>query len=185
MAIKLQKGNRFDLQKHKPGLSKAIIAIGWDVSGTTFDADLTALMLGENGKLLDDSYFVFYNNLSSPDGGLKHTGDNLTGMGDGDDEVILIHFPSIDPRVHQIVISVSIHSADIRRQTFGMLRNFFLRIHDVERHEEVIRYDLSEFTSYTEMIIGRLIRQDHGWTFEASTVGSNAGLNHIIDQFVQ
>jgi tellurium resistance protein TerD len=183
MGIELSKGSRFDLEKHQPGMQKALVAIGWDFSERNFDADLTALMITETGKLLDDHFFVFYNNLNSPDGGIKHTGDNRTGMGDGDDEVLLVHFPSVDPRIKQIVVSVSIHQAELRRQTFGMLSNFFFRIHDVERNEEVVRYDLKEFGQFTEMIIGRLIRMDHGWIFEASTVGSNKGLSHIINQF--
>ena len=141
--INLEKGQRVTIE-----LSKFTIGLGWDTNqtdtGFDFDLDASAFILGENKKILADEYYVFYNNLKSPDGSVEHTGDNLTGEGEGDDESIRIDLTRIDPRATEICFVVTIHQAAERRQNFGQVRNSFIRIYNSETGEEIARYDLEE-----------------------------------------
>ncbi len=116
MAINLQKGQRVSLDKT---MKFALVGLGWDTNrydgGHDFDLDASVFMLGENGKLLRDEDFVFYNNLNGRDGAVVHTGDNLTGDGDGDDEVIIINFDKIPSEIKKLAVCVTIHDAEARR----------------------------------------------------------------------
>lgn len=185
MAISLQKGNRFNLSKKEPGLEKIMIGLGWEVKqGNTIDLDASAFMLGTNGKLLADEYFVFYNNLKSPDGALQHTGDNRTGVGDDDDEMILANMSLINSNVTDILITVSIHEANVRRHSFGLLNEAYIRILDVKTKREILRYDLdAEFGSNTDIEFGRLQKVNGDWSFVASGIGSNQGLQGYVDAY--
>ncbi len=130
MGVTLAKGGNVSLAKVAPNLDEALVGLGWDVRTTTgldFDLDASALMLGTNGKVLSDGHFVFYNQLTSPDGTVRHTGDNRTGEGDGDDESIEIDLRSVPANVDKIVFAVSIHDAEARRQSFGQVVNAFIR----------------------------------------------------------
>jgi tellurium resistance protein TerD len=185
MAISLQKGNRFNLSKKEPGLDKIMIGLGWEVkAGNTLDLDASAFMLASNGKLLADEYFVFYNNLKSPDGALQHTGDNRTGVGDDDDEMILANLSLINSSITDILVTVSIHEAAIRRHNFGLLNEAYIRILDVNTKREILRYDLdAEFSANTDVEFGRLAKVDGDWTFLASGIGSNHGLQGYVDAY--
>lgn len=183
MAINLEKGQRvsIDLPKFKVGL-------GWDTNtsstGTDFDLDASAFILGENGKILADEYFVFYNNLTSPDGAVEHTGDNLTGEGEGDDESIHIDLSKIDPRATEIIFVVTIHKADERRQNFGQVRNAFIRIADDATGKEILRYDLDEdFSIETAVEFGRIYKRNGQWKFEAIGTGQKAGLARYLEKY--
>ena len=169
-------------------LPKFTIGLGWDVNqsstGTDFDLDASAFILGENGKILADEFFVFYNNLKSPDGAVQHTGDNLTGEGEGDDESIRIDLSKIDPRATEITFVVTIHEADSRRQNFGQVRNAFIRIYDNTTGEEIMRYDLDEdFSIETAVEFGRLYKRNGQWKFEAIGTGQKAGLAQYLQRF--
>ena len=141
--INLEKGQRVNVD-----LPKFTIGLGWDTNnsstGFDFDLDASVFMLGENKKILADEYFVFYNNLKSPDGAVEHTGDNLTGEGDGDDESIKIDLTSINPQVSEIIVVVTIHKADERKQNFGQVHNSFIRIFNTDTQEEILKYELEE-----------------------------------------
>lgn len=183
MAINLEKGQRVAVE-----LPKFTIGLGWDVNqsstGTDFDLDASAFILGENGKIIADEFFVFYNNLKSPDGAVQHTGDNLTGEGEGDDESIRIDLSKIDPRATEITFVVTIHEADSRRQNFGQVRNAFIRIYDNTTGEEIMRYDLDEdFSIETAVEFGRLYKRNGQWKFEASGTGQKAGLAQYLQRF--
>ncbi|MDE7108450.1 MAG: TerD family protein [Muribaculaceae bacterium] len=183
MAINLEKGQRMAVE-----LPKFTIGLGWDVNqsstGTDFDLDASAFILGENGKILADEFFVFYNNLKSPDGAVQHTGDNLTGEGEGDDESIRIDLSKIDPRATEITFVVTIHEADSRRQNFGQVRNAFIRIYDNTTGEEIMRYDLDEdFSIETAVEFGRLYKRNGQWKFEAIGTGQKAGLAQYLQRF--
>lgn len=185
MAISLKKGGKFNLTKKEPGLEKIMIGLGWEVKpGNSVDLDASVFMLGNNGKLISEEYFVFYNNLKSPDGALQHTGDNRSGKGDDDDEMILANMPLINPEVTDILITVSIHEADARRHNFGLLDEAYIRIMDVASQREILRYDLdAEFTSNTDVEFGRLQKVDGEWNFVASGLGSNQGLQGYVDVY--
>ena len=141
MAINLQKGQRENINA-----PKFTIGLGWDTNtsstGLGFDLDASVFILDDNKKVLSDSHFIFYNNLKSPDGSVEHTGDNLTGDGDGDDEQIKIDLTKIDPSVKEICIVVTIHEAETRKQNFGQVRNSFIRIVDDSNNTELVKYEL-------------------------------------------
>lgn len=185
MAISLKKGGRFNLTKKEPTLKKIMIGLGWEVrSSNPLDLDASVFMLGANGKLPQDEYFVFYNNLKSPDGSLQHTGDNRTGAGDGDDEMLLANLPSVSSGINDILFTVSIHDAQSKGQNFGMLHDAYIRIVDVESNREVLRYDLdAEFAHHTDVEFGRLVRENNEWTFIASGIGSDKGLQGYVDMY--
>ncbi len=181
--INLEKGQRVTIE-----LSKFTIGLGWDTNqtdtGFDFDLDTSAFILGENKKILADEYFVFYNNLKSPDGSVEHTGDNLTGEGEGDDESIRIDLTRIDPRATEICFVVTIHQAAERRQNFGQVRNSFIRIYNSETGEEIARYDLEEdFSVETAVEFGRLYNKNGQWRFEAMGVGYKHGLDKFLEKY--
>lgn len=183
MAINLEKGQRVAVE-----LPKFTIGLGWDTNnsdtGTDFDLDASAFILAENGKILSDEYFVFYNNLQSPDESVQHTGDNLTGEGEGDDESINIDLSKIDPRATEIIFVVTIHKAPERRQNFGQVRNAFIRIYNTVSGEEILRYDLDEdFSVETAVEFGRLYKRGGQWKFEAIGTGQKGGLAEYLTKY--
>lgn len=188
MGITLQKGGNVSLAKAAGApLTKLSIGLGWDVRSTTgadFDLDASALLLAENGKVVSDQHFVFYNNLTSPDGSVHHTGDNLTGEGDGDDEVIEVDLTLVPAQIQRVVFPVSIHDADVRGQNFGQVTNAFIRVVDAVRGNEVARFDLTEDASTeTAMIFGELYRREGDWKFRAIGQGYASGLLGIVHDF--
>jgi tellurium resistance protein TerD len=187
MSVSLSKGGNVSLSKEAPGLRAVLVGLGWDVRTTTgadFDLDASALMLGTNGKILSDSHFVFFNNLTSPDGSVEHTGDNLTGEGEGDDEAIKVNLESVPAEVDKIVVTVSIYDAEARQQSFGQVRNAFIRVVNQADDRELARYDLSEDASTeTAMIFGELYRNQNEWKFRAVGQGYSTGLRGIAQDF--
>lgn len=186
MSIVLKKSGSVNLTKKEPSLTKIMVGLGWEVlRAGGIDIDASVFMLNEKGKLPADDYFIFYNNLKSPDGSVQHTGDNRSGVGEGDDEMILANLPLISDQVKELLFVVTIHEADIRRQNFGMLKDAYIRIVDVTTNREVLRYDLDEqFGTFTEVEFGKLQRQPDGWYFIASGIGTNIGLQGYVDKYV-
>ena len=180
MAINLQKGQNVSLNKEAPGMNEIHAGLGWDTqqfAGADFDLDVVLFLTGADGKVLSDSHFVFYNNLSSPDGAVVHSGDNLTGEGEGDDEVVNVSLNGVDGAVQKIVFATTIHEAQARSQNFGQVQNAFIRLVDKASGEEMIRYDLSEdFSIETSLIVAELYRKDGGWKFKAVGQGFQEGL---------
>jgi tellurium resistance protein TerD len=180
MAINLQKGQNVSLNKEAPGMNEIHAGLGWDTqqfAGADFDLDVLVFLLGENGKVISDSHLVFYNNLKSPDGAVVHSGDNRTGEGEGDDEVINLKLSGIDPVVNKVVFTVNIHEGKERNQNFGQVQNAFIRLVDKATDQEIIRYDLSEdFSIETALIVSELYRKDGDWKFKAVGQGFGEGL---------
>lgn len=179
--INLEKGQRVNVD-----LPKFTIGLGWDTNssstGSAFDLDASVFMLGENRKIINDDYFVFYNNLKSPDGAVEHTGDNRTGEGDGDDESIKIDLTSINPQVSEIIVVVTIHEAEKLKQNFGQVHNSFIRIFNTDTQEEILRYELEEdFSVETAVEFGRIYKKNGQWKFEAIGVGQKGGLREYLD----
>lgn len=187
MSVSLSKGGNVSLSKEAPGLRAVLVGLGWDVRTTTgadFDLDASALILGSSGKILSDQHFVFFNNLKSPDGSVEHTGDNLTGEGEGDDEVIKVNLSGVPGEVDKIVVAVSIYDADPRGQSFGQVRNAFIRVVNQDNNREITRYDLTEDASTeTAMIFGELYRSGPEWKFRAVGQGYSSGLRGIAQDF--
>jgi tellurium resistance protein TerD len=187
MGVSLAKGGNVSLTKQAPGLSAVVVGLGWDertTSGQAFDLDASALMLTASGRILSDEHFVFFNNLTSPDGSVEHTGDNLTGEGEGDDEQIKVDLSRVPPEVDRIVFPVSIYEADSRQQNFGQVRNAFIRVINQADGAELARYDLSEdASSETAMIFGELYRRSGDWKFRAVGQGYFSGLAGIARDY--
>lgn len=188
MPINLQKGQKVDLTKGNPSLKKIMVGLGWDVnafdSGSDFDLDAAAFMVGENGKCPTEKEFIFYGNLEHHSGAVKHMGDNLTGEGEGDDEQIEVDLTKIPANVSRVVFTVTIYDADVRRQNFGQVSNSFIRIVDATTDQELIRYDLGEdFSIETAVVVGELYRHNGGWKFNAIGSGFQGGLAALCGHY--
>ena len=189
MGVSLSKGGNVSLTKEAgaAGLTAVTVGLGWDVRTTTgaeFDLDASAIGLNAGGKVLSDQYFIFFNNLKSPDGSIEHTGDNLTGEGDGDDEAINVHLGNVPADIDKIVFPVSIYDAESRQQNFGQVRNAFIRIVNQADNSELARYDLTEDASTeTAMVFGELYRNGAEWKFRAVGQGYATGLAGIARDF--
>jgi tellurium resistance protein TerD len=164
-----------------------VVGLGWDArttSGADFDLDASALMLGTSGKILSDQHFVFFNNLTSPDGSVQHLGDNRTGEGEGDDEQVKVHLAETPQEVEKIAFAVSIYEAETNQQSFGQVRNAFIRVVNEDGGQEITRYDLSEDASTeTAMIFGELYRNGAEWKFRAVGQGYSTGLRGIAQDY--
>ncbi|MCW2902889.1 MAG: tellurium resistance protein, partial [Streptosporangiaceae bacterium] len=181
------KGGNVSLTKEAPGLTAVVVGLGWDVRTTTgsdFDLDASALLCTDAGKVVSDKHFVFFNNLRSPEGAVEHTGDNLTGEGEGDDEQIKVNLATVPAEVSKIVFPVSIYDADSRTQNFGQVRNAFIRVVNQADSSELARYDLTEDASTeTAMVFGELYRNGAEWKFRAVGQGYASGLAGIAADF--
>lgn len=184
MAINLKKGQKIEI-----GLSKITVGLGWDPNegtGNDFDLDASAIMINSNRKLLAENYFVFYNNLNSPDGALTHTGDDPDGKSsDGDDdEAINIDLNKVNQDVQEILFVVTIEDFASRKQNFGQVRNSYIRIVDDLNEEEIAKYELDEdFSIETGVEFGRLYKKNGSWKFEASGIGYNADLAFFLEKY--
>lgn len=188
MAVSLSKGQKVDLTKGNPGLSKLVIGLGWDTNkydgGAAFDLDAAAFLLGGNGKAASDADFVFFGNLKHVSGGVEHMGDNLTGEGDGDDEQIKVNLASVPATVEKIDFTVTIYEAEERKQNFGQVSNAYIRIVDESSNAELIRYDLGEdFSVETAVVVGELYRNNGEWKFNAIGSGFQGGLKALCQNF--
>jgi tellurium resistance protein TerD len=187
MAISLQKGGNVNLSKEAPGLAKMTVGLGWDAratDGAPFDLDGVVFLLNQAGKVRSDNDLVFYNNLKSVDGSVMHSGDNRTGAGEGDDETVTIDLTKVPADVDKIVVGVTIHDADARRQNFGMVGKAFIRCVNANGNAEIARYDLSEDSS-TEaaMIFGEVYRNGADWKFRAIGQGFQGGLGPLAKTY--
>ncbi len=188
MSISLSKGQKIDLSKASPGLTKTIVGLGWDTNkysgGHDFDLDASAFLVGENGKVQNDLDFIFYNNLQGGNGSIVHTGDNRTGEGEGDDEQIKINFANVPNHIHKIAITVTIHDALQRRQNFGQVSNAFIRVVNEENNQEVLRYDLAEdFSVETAIVVCEIYRHNGEWRFSAVGSGFEGGLGALCKNY--
>ncbi len=187
MAISLNKGGRLSLNKEAPGLTKVLIGLGWDAratDGSAFDLDASAFLLSADGKVRSEADFIFYNQLKSSCGSVEHTGDNLTGAGEGDDEVIKVDLSRVPAEVQKIAFTVTIHEADARRQNFGQVGNAYIRVVNADNNTEITRYDLAEDASTeTAMIFGELYRHSGEWRFTAVGQGYAGGLAAMCRQY--
>jgi tellurium resistance protein TerD len=183
MAISLQKGGNVSLSKTDPGLVNALVGLGWDArstDGAAFDLDASVFLVGETGKVLSDGHFIFYNQKTSPDGSVVHSGDNTTGAGEGDDETVSINLPGVDAQIQRIVFAVTIHEAEARKQNFGMVRNAFMRVVNKDSNTELARFDLSEdYSTETAMVFGEVYRNGAEWKFKAVGQGFAGGLKAL------
>jgi tellurium resistance protein TerD len=200
MAINLTKGQRVDI-----GLRELGIGLGWDpnpnASSDDFDLDASAFMLGANGQIPEEGFFVFYRSTTrnpvgsaypdgkpiSPDGAVESSGDDRTGgNSDGDDETLTVNLDRLDPRIEQIIFTVTIDEAESRRQNFGQVRNSFIRIYNALTNEELCKYELDEdFSVETAIEFGRLYKRNGDWKFEAMGNATTGGLGTFVSKYAK
>ena len=187
MALTLQKGGNLSLSKQDPNLKRLVVGLGWDArstDGQDFDLDASAFLLNASGRVRGDADFIFYNQLTSVDGSVTHTGDNRTGEGDGDDEQIKIDLSKIAPDVDKVAVTVTIHDSDARRQNFGQVRNAFIRVVNEDSGAEVVRFDLGEdFSTETAVIFAEVYRNGAEWKFRAVGQGYAGGLKALCSSY--
>ena len=188
MPVSLTKGQKVSLTKENPGLTKVVVGLGWDVNqfdtGGDFDLDATAFLLTATGKVSRQEDFIFFGNLAHPTGCVIHQGDNLTGVGEGDDEQIKINLSLVPEEISKIAFAVTIYEAETRRQNFGQVNNAFIRIYDETTGAELLRYDLGEdFSIETAAIFGELYKNNGEWKFNAIGSGYQGGLAAICNSF--
>ncbi len=187
MGVSLSKGGNVSLSKEAPGLNRILIGLGWDVratDGQDYDLDASVFLLNAEGRVRSDADFIFYNNLTSADGSVEHTGDNRTGEGEGDDEAVKVTVGAVPPDVDKLVVAVTIHDAQARGQNFGQVENAFIRIVNDENAVEIARYDLSEDASVeTAMIFGEVYRHGAEWKFRAVGQGYTGGLGPLAQSY--
>lgn len=187
MTLSLSKGQNLSLTKEAPSMTKALLGLGWDARTTTgddFDLDASAILLGANGKARSDADFIFYGQKATPDGSVQHQGDNRTGAGEGDDEQILVNLSTLAPDVERIAFVVSIYMPSTRNQSFGQVRNAYIRLVDDANGNEVARYDLSEDASTeTALVFAEVYRNNGEWKFKAIGQGYNNGLAGVANDF--
>ncbi|MGE1211936.1 TerD family protein [Bacillus pumilus] len=188
MAITLEKGQRIDLTKGKAGLTNILVGLGWDPvsqgggflgklfgggGGADIDCDASVLML-KNDKFTENKDLIYFGNLKSKCGSVEHTGDNLTGEGDGDDEQVLVNLRKVPGNVNKLVFVVNIYDALRRNQHFGMIQNAYIRIVDRSNNQELVKYNLKdEYAGKTSLIVGELYRHENDWKFAAVGNGTN------------
>lgn len=184
--INLQKGQRIEI-----GLKNVGVGLGWDPNESTgfdFDLDASAFMLASDGKLPQDEYFVFYNNTVSPDGAVESSGDDRSGGNSdgGDDETLTVDLNKVNPQVTEIVFTVTIHEADVRKQNFGQVHNSYIRIFNSVTNEVIAKYELDEdFSVETAVEFGRLYKYNGEWKFEAVGKGFKGGLQYFVNKYVR
>ena len=181
MPLNLSKGQKVSLTKGNPGLKKIMVGLGWDVnafdSGSDFDLDAAAFLVGTNGKCPTEREFIFYGNLEHSSGAVKHMGDNLTGEGEGDDEQIEVDLSKMPANIEKVAFTVTIYDAESRRQNFGQVSNAYCRIVDENTGAEIVRFDLGEdFSIETAVVVGELYKHGGEWKFNAIGSGFQGGL---------
>lgn len=188
MAISLSKGQKVDLTKSNPGLTKVVVGLGWDTNkydgGKDFDLDASIFCLNGAGKVTSEADFIFYNNRKNSNGSVVHNGDNRTGAGDGDDEQVSVDLATVPAETEKIAFCITIHEADTRSQNFGQVSNAYVRILNEGSGAELIRYDLGEdFSIETGVVIGELYRHSGEWKFSAIGSGYKDGLGGLARDY--
>ncbi|MBC7502832.1 MAG: TerD family protein [Herminiimonas sp.] len=186
MAISLQKGGNVNLSKTDPNLKQILLGLGWEArstQGLDFDLDASVFLVTDSGRVRSDSDFIFYGQLRSTCGSIEHTGDNRTGAGDGDDEILKIKLEQVPAAITRLVVAVTIHEAQERKQNFGMVHDAFIRLVNLETNVEITRFDLSEdYSTETAMIFGEVYRHGQDWKFKAVGQGYAGGLRALAIQ---
>lgn len=186
--ISLKKGQKIDLTKSNPNLTKIHVGLGWDTKkydgGHEFDLDVSVFIVGESGKCEQDQDFVFYGNLQNPNGSVQHTGDNRTGDSDGDDEVVLVDLEQIPASKSKVVFTATIYDAIERSQNFGQVSNAYIRVVDETTDSEILRFDLGEdFSVETALVVGEVYRHNGEWKFNAIGAGYQGGLAALCKDY--
>lgn len=183
--VSLKKGQKTNLSKMNPNLDEIDVCLGWDVGvNTNYDLDSEAFLLDKNEKVIGDSWFVFYNQPMSPDGSVKHCGDNKTGQGDGDDEILHIKLSQVNPAVEKIIFIVTINEAKEKGYNFGNIKNAFIRVVDKQSNIELVNFQLSDYyKEVISMMVGELYKKDGQWRFNPIGAGTGDDLEGLCRRY--
>ena len=183
MSISLSKGEGINFSKEAPGMKSARIALGWDVN-PAFDLDISIFMLGSNGKIPNEKYFVFYNNLESQDGSVKFLEDSKTGESSEDYATIEIDLTKVNSSIQEIVLVVTVYDVDGINPTFSQVNNSFMRIYDTATKQEIAKYELDDDSSEgTAMEFCKLSKKEGDWIFHAVGQGSKLEIESFVDKY--
>lgn len=188
MSISLVKGQKIDLTKGNSGLANVVFGLGWDINrydgNESFDLDVSAFLTDNVGKVTQEADFVFYGQPNHPSGAIIYSGDNQTGVGDGDDETMIVDLTKIPSNIEKISFVATIYDAEARLQNFGMVNNSYIRAYDANTKEELFKYELDEdYSLVTGVVAGELYRKNGEWKFNAVDSGCNGGLAAIARNF--
>lgn len=181
MVTSLTRGGDVSLAKEEPGITRVVIGLGWEPQlgqeDAVLDLDSSAFLLRADGKVRDDTDFVFYNNLQSEDGSVEHAGDTRTGITAVDEERLQVDLAHVPPEIERIAVAVSIHDADERHQNFGMVGRAHIRCLNADNEHEIARYELAgPMSTETSLVFGELHRSGGDWKFRAVGQGYHGGL---------
>ena len=202
MAINLQKGQRISLSKEAPGLSKITCGLGWDVikpggggffsnfgnkAGQDYDLDASVICLDDAGKFSDSKNIIYFGNLAHPSGAIVHQGDNMTGAGDGDDEIIIIDLSLMPPSIGKLVFVVNIYECQGRKQDFSQIENAFVRLVNTANDRELARFNLSgkDYQGMTGMVLAEVYQHNSEWKMAAIGNGVSVnGLSELVQTYI-
>lgn len=184
--VSLKKGQKVSLTKMNSALDNILVGLGWDMTNNSnpCDLDVEVFMLDSNDRIVGDDWFVFYNQLASPDGSVLHSGDNRTGMGTGDDEVINVQLSRVDQRVNKLLFIVTINEAKEKGHNFGQMQNAYIRIVDKSSNNELVRFNLTDYyTNVISMMVGEIYRHNSEWKFNPVGEGLDNDLYGLCARF--
>lgn len=187
MSVSLQKGQRVSLVKDNNPVKNLVVGLGWDINKLgkkNYDLDAFAIALTNQDKMNSRGDLVYFGNLKHPSKAIIHTGDNLTGRGEGDDEQIIVNLNDIPEYVHKIIFGVSIYKAKKRDQDFSQMNNSFIRLVDSNSDQELFKYNLQEdFSGKVTVLAGEIYRRNEEWKFNALGLGQNEELRELINTY--
>ena len=172
----LKKGQKTSLTKMNPNLDLIEVGLGWDLApgGAAYDLDVEAFLLGADGRVIGDDWFVFYNQPASPDGAVRLLGDSRTGEGAGDDEVIQVKLSQLNPGVAKIVFIVTINEAKERGYNFSNVTNAYVRIVDKQTNRELVKFNLTDYyNTVCSMMVGEVYK--HNGEYRFNPIGDGTG----------
>jgi len=165
--VHLKKGQKVALGAPGQVLQQIQVCLGWDVTDGRCDLDASAFMLGSDNKVIGDDWFVFYGQINSPDGSVIHSGDSL-GDAVGDDEIITVNLPQVNPQVQKITFVVTINEALEQGLNFSMVQNAYVRVVDKITGQELNKFILTDYYSnVTSMVVGEIYKHNGAWKFNA------------------
>ena len=204
MGINLQKGQKIDLTKGGENrLRQIMVGLGWDEAPRSsgggllsslfgsqpqpIDCDASVILCGANGRIVSreiSKCCVYFGNLRHESGAIVHQGDNLTGAGDGDDEQIMINLQKVPSNIDRMIFVVNIYDARARNQHFGMIRNAFIRLVDMDSRTEICKFNLSEnYNNMTGLVVGEIYKKNGVWKFNA--IGQPVQEASRLDSLIQ
>ena len=185
----IHKGEHFNVTRADPTIRDVVIGVGWDQKAfeeQKTDADISLFLLDRDGQTREDEDFIFYNQPEGCEGAVRHMGDNRTGAGDGDDEMVFVNLNGLPFDIMKIAIVLSIYDEDGKLgHDFSTVRNVFVRLVNDENAHEIVRFEIPDEAleqGGTAMYMAYLRREGPEWFFDASAEKVDGGLAAIATE---